>query len=123
MSQPPLGEHAFLVMTALAAQPQHGYALMEDVHESTSGRVRLHAGTLYALLDRLRTAGLIEIDREETVQSRLRRYYRLTDAGAQRLATESAHLRRLAEAADRNLGLAARARTRRRGPALGGGVA
>ena len=122
MKDVPLGEHAFLVMTALAAQPQHGYALMEAVHETTGGQVRLHAGTLYALLDRLRTAGLIEIDHEETVQSRLRRYYRLTDAGAQRLATESAHLRRLAEAADRNLGLAARRRTRR-GPALGGGVA
>jgi len=122
MKDIPLGEHAFLVMTSLAAQPQHGYALMEAVHETTGGRVRLHAGTLYALLDRLRSAGLIEVDREETVQSRLRRYYRLTDAGAQRLATESAHLRRLAEAADRNLGLAARRRTRR-GPALGGGVA
>jgi DNA-binding PadR family transcriptional regulator len=38
-------------------------------------------GTLYAVLDRLREAGLIVVDREEIVESRLRRYYALTDAG------------------------------------------
>ena len=52
------------------------------------------AGTLYAVLDRLREAGLIEVDREEVVQSRLRRYYKLTGLGARRLAEETVRLRR-----------------------------
>ncbi|HTU28808.1 MAG TPA: helix-turn-helix transcriptional regulator, partial [Solirubrobacteraceae bacterium] len=50
------------------------------------------AGTLYTALDRLREDGLIEIDREEVVDSRLRRYYRLTSVGAERLAEEAARL-------------------------------
>ena len=43
-------------------------------------------------LDRLRADGLIEVEREEIVDSRLRRYYRLTPAGTQRLAEEAARL-------------------------------
>jgi DNA-binding PadR family transcriptional regulator len=96
-------EPTFLVLTALAAGPQHGYAVIEDVARMTDNRVRLRAGTLYAALDRLRVEGLIEVDREEVVQSRLRRYYRLTGAGEQRLGAESARLREQATIAERRL--------------------
>lgn len=94
-----MGEPAFLILTALAAEPKHGYAVIEDVREISGGQVRLHTGTLYSVLDRLRESGLIEVDREEIVQSRLRRYYRLTGAGRERLAVETARLRRNADAA------------------------
>ena len=100
---PVMTEATFLVLTALAGEPQHGYAVLEDIAGMTSGRVRLRAGTLYAALDRLRTDGLIEVDREEVVQSRLRRYYRLTAAGAQSLAVESERLRSQATIAERRL--------------------
>lgn len=103
MSDTPLREPTFLVLTALAETPQHGYAVIEDVQRISEGRVRLRAGTLYAVLDRLRAEGLIEVDREEVVQSRLRRYYRLTSLGATRLAEEVARLRRNADAAGRRL--------------------
>jgi DNA-binding PadR family transcriptional regulator len=96
-------EPTFLVLTALAAAPQHGYAVIEDVARMTDGRVRLRAGTLYAALDRLRTDGLIEVEREEVVQSRLRRYYRLTALGERRLAQESARLRAQVTIAERRL--------------------
>ena len=96
-------EPTFLVLTALAEEPRHGYAVIEDVSALTGGRVRLRAGTLYAALDRLRAEGLIEVDREEIVQSRLRRYYRLTGAGEQSLAVETARLRDQAAIAERRL--------------------
>ncbi|SCF14143.1 DNA-binding transcriptional regulator, PadR family [Micromonospora viridifaciens] len=103
MTDSPMREPTFLVLTALAETPQHGYAVIEDVLRISDGRVRLRAGTLYAVLDRLRADGLIEVDREEVVQSRLRRYYRLTALGAARLADEVARLRRNADAANRRL--------------------
>jgi DNA-binding PadR family transcriptional regulator len=96
-------EPTFLILTALAAEPQHGYGLVEDVLHISEGRVRLRAGTLYAVLDRLRADGYLEVDREEVVQSRLRRYYRLTGLGARRLAEETARLRRNATAAETRL--------------------
>ncbi len=96
-------EPTFLVLTALAEEPQHGYAVLEDVARMTGGRVRLRAGTLYSALDRLKTEGLVEVEREEVVQSRLRRYYRLTGLGEKLLAAESARLREQAALADARL--------------------
>jgi DNA-binding PadR family transcriptional regulator len=84
---------SFLVLAALAEGPQHGYGLIA----ATGGRMR--TGTLYAALDRLRADALIEIDREEIVNSRLRRYYRITGAGALWLTAERA--RRVPAAVDR----------------------
>ena len=45
-------------------------------------------------LDRLTDEGLVEVDREETVDGRLRRYYRLTDPGIAALAAEAEQMRR-----------------------------
>ncbi|HZN19788.1 MAG TPA: PadR family transcriptional regulator [Micromonosporaceae bacterium] len=103
MTETNLGETGFLVLTALAGEAQHGYGMIEDIRRISDGQVRLHAGTLYAVLDRLRKAGLVDVDREEVVQSRLRRYYRLTALGAQRLAAESERLRRHAKVAHQRL--------------------
>lgn len=83
MSMRYLQEPTFLILTALAAGTQHGYGIMTDVGQISGGRVKLHAGTLYAALDRLAGQGMVEADREEIVDGRLRRYYRLTLAGAQ----------------------------------------
>lgn len=85
-------EATFLILTALAAGSQHGYGIISDVTGISAGRVRLRAGTLYTALDRLRVDGLIEVEREAVVDSRLRRYYRLTPVGTGRLAEEAARL-------------------------------
>jgi len=97
-------EPTFLILTALAASAQHGYGIMTDVTRISDGRVRLRAGTLYAALDRLRADGLVASDREEVVDGRLRRYYRITDEGTQRLAAEVRHLRANAAVAASRLG-------------------
>lgn len=52
----------------------------------------MRAGTLYTALDRLEADGVIAVDREEVVDNRLRRYYRLTPTGGARLADEAARL-------------------------------
>ena len=85
-------EATFLILTALAGGAQHGYGIIADVEQISDRRVRLKAGTLYAALDRLRDDGLIEVDREEIVDSRLRRYYRLTASGSSTLAEEAGRL-------------------------------
>ena len=99
-------EATFLILTALAAGPQHGYGIITDVQDISGGRVRLRAGTLYTALDRLRAEGLIGADREEIVDGRLRRYYRLTPEGSELLAAEAARLQANAAAALSRLDLA-----------------
>jgi DNA-binding PadR family transcriptional regulator len=93
MARRAMQEATFMILTALAAESQHGYGIITDVRAMSSGRVQLKAGTLYSALERLRAEELIEVDREEIVDSRLRRYYRLTPAGGELLAAEAARLR------------------------------
>jgi len=98
-------EPTFLILTALAAGPQHGYGIMTDIAQISGGSVRLRAGTLYAALNRLVVEDLVEVDREEIVDARLRRYYRLTSGGAQRLSAEVDRMRRHTAIAATRLGL------------------
>ena len=99
MADDRLQEPSFLILTALAAQPRHGYALLTDVAQLSGGAVVLRVGTLYGALDRLARERLIEIDREETVDSRPRRYYRLTAQGKVRLRIEATRVQQQATAA------------------------
>jgi len=87
-------EATFMILTALANGGQHGYGIILDVREISGGQVRLRAEEL------------IVVDREEVVEGRLRRYYRLTPAGTRRLAGEAARLQAAAAAALMRLKLA-----------------
>lgn len=96
-------EPTFLILTALADEARHGYGVMQEVESLSAGRVRLRPGTLYAALDRLVAEGLAAVEREEVVDSRLRRYYKLTGAGASALSEEAARAASNAAAARRRL--------------------
>lgn len=85
-------EATFMILTALAKGSQHGYGIISDVAHMSSGRIRLRPGTLYSALERLSEDELIEVDREEVVEGRLRRYYRLTPAGRGQLGVEARRL-------------------------------
>ena len=89
MAVKPMTGQAFFVLTALADGPRHGYGIVGEVADLSRGRVRLKIGSLYGVLDRLAAEGLIEPDREEAHDGRLRRYYRLTKDGRRALAEEA----------------------------------
>ncbi|HEX9516373.1 MAG TPA: helix-turn-helix transcriptional regulator [Streptosporangiaceae bacterium] len=116
MTKQAMQEPTFLILTALAGGAQHGYGIMTDVTRISDGRVKLRAGTLYAALDRLLGDGIVGVDREEIAGGRLRRYYRLTPAGAELLAAEAARLSANARIAT------ARLRKLRTGGAQAGGA-
>jgi DNA-binding PadR family transcriptional regulator len=116
-----LREPTFLILAALAPQPLHGYAIIGEVGALSGGRLELRPGTLYGALDRLAAEGLLEADREEVIEGRLRRYYRLTDAGAGVLEQEAARLQCNADAARQRL--ARRLVSGRPGPAAPAAVA
>jgi DNA-binding PadR family transcriptional regulator len=99
-------EATFMILTALANGSQHGYGIITDVEAISAGRVQLRPGTLYTALDRLRADELIEVDGEEIVDGRLRRYYRLSPAGTKRLSAEATQLQAHAAAALTRLKLA-----------------
>ncbi|GIH16190.1 PadR family transcriptional regulator [Rugosimonospora africana] len=98
-----LSEQSFLILAALADQPRHGYGLVTEVETMSGGRVKLRASTLYAALERLTGRGLVAPDRDEVESGRLRRYYRLTDAGAAAVTAETERMAAQARAARKRL--------------------
>jgi PadR family transcriptional regulator len=98
-----MSEPTFLVLTALVGEARHGYGIVGEVDALSGGRVHLKIGSLYGILDRLVAEGLVEPDREEAHQGRLRRYYRITSGGLDAVRAETTRLAANARAADRRL--------------------
>jgi DNA-binding PadR family transcriptional regulator len=82
-------EQSYYVLASLLDGPQHGYGIIKETMRLTHGDVRLAPGTLYGAIDRLVDAGLLENDREEIVEGRVRRYIRLTEEGRSTLLGEA----------------------------------
>jgi DNA-binding PadR family transcriptional regulator len=102
-----LSPPSYFILAALLDGPLHGYGIIKQAAELSDGRVRLAAGTLYGALDRLAEEGLILADRQEVVEGRTRRYYRLTDDGVQALHREAARMEQAARVVTRRSGSAA----------------
>jgi DNA-binding PadR family transcriptional regulator len=96
----------FQVLLALGNGEKHGYAILKEVEEQTGGEVRLSTGTLYAMIKRFLTEGLIAECRnrppvEEDDQRR--RYYRLTPLGRQVAMAEAERMERIIATARQKL--------------------
>jgi DNA-binding PadR family transcriptional regulator len=96
----PLTPAMFQLLVALADGEKHGYAIIKEVLRRTDGKVRLSAGTLYALIKRFVQDGLIvECDErpDPALDDERRRYYRLSENGR---AVALAEAERMEEAID-----------------------
>jgi DNA-binding PadR family transcriptional regulator len=93
----PLPPATFQILLAVAEEPRHGYAIMQDVAERTGGEIRLGAGTLYRAIQRMLEQGLVTEVRQRPaaeLDDERRRYYRITPFG---LEVARAEARRLAQ--------------------------
>jgi DNA-binding PadR family transcriptional regulator len=98
----PLTPPVFQVLLALADTEKHGYAILKEVATRTGGGVQLSTGTLYAIIKRLLTDGVIEeIGSRIDDDDERRRYYRLTALGRKIAAAEAARMAELVASARR----------------------
>lgn len=102
-----MSEATYYVLAALVDERLHGYGIVKKVAALSRESVRLTTGTLYGALDRLAAQGLVRPDGEEEVEGRLRRYYWITDAGADAVRREAERMRRAARALPATPGRAA----------------
>lgn len=98
------------ILLSLGSGPLHGYAISEAVAAESSGTLQPRAGSLYRVLARLLTAGLVrEVSPGEATAPHpglARRYYGLTAAGRRALAAEARRLQATAALVRKRLGLA-----------------
>jgi PadR family transcriptional regulator PadR len=97
------GNLPLLIMHVLSGGPRHGYGIAKEIKRGSEGVLDIAEGSLYPMLHDLEKHGLIEAF-EETVNGRLRRCYRLTQAGHRRLASQTAEWKRYSQAVDLLLG-------------------
>jgi len=94
----PLHRDTFHILVSLADRERHGYAIMQDVRERTSGALRLSPSSLYAAVRRLLEHGLIEelAERPDPEHDdERRRYYQLSKLGRAVAMAEARRLERL----------------------------
>ena len=104
----PLKSQWFHIMVSLAGGEQHGYGIMQEVLQRTTGKVRLWPATLYGSIKRLIEEDLIEESDERPapeVDDARRRYYRLTALGRSVLDAECERLQELVRAIQSKQGL------------------
>ena len=88
----PLPVSEFQILLALADEERHGYGIMREVSERTSGEVQLGPGTLYGSIKRMVARGLIEESDERPdpeLDDERRRYYRITSLGRRVVVAEA----------------------------------
>jgi PadR family transcriptional regulator len=88
---------SYYALAALIDGPLHGYAIVRRAAELSDGTVRLSTGTLYALLERAITDGLVIAGESYVERGRKRRDYTLTPAGRLALQAEADRLARASE--------------------------
>jgi DNA-binding PadR family transcriptional regulator len=98
------------VLLAMAEGPLHGYAIKEAVESESAGTLTPQAGSLYRVIARLLTRGLVREAKprgaSEVHPGLARRYYALTPAGRGALTAEAQRLKGAAALAEKRLGMA-----------------
>ena len=98
------------VLLAMAGGPLYGYAIKDAVETESAGTLRPPAGSLYRVLARLMTSGLVtEAEPREAAPPHpglARKYYALTRRGRTALAAEARRLKSAAALAEERLRVA-----------------
>jgi PadR family transcriptional regulator, regulatory protein PadR len=94
---------SYYALTALIDGPLHGYGIILRATDLSNGTVRLSTGTLYALLERASTEGLVTAGEPYVRGGRQRRDYTLTPAGRTVLSAEAQRLEQAARLVTRRL--------------------
>ena len=75
------GDVKFIVLSALAEKPMHGYDIMQSLEQRHEGRYRPSPGSIYPTLQMLEDGGFVTAEQVDG-----KRIYTITDAGRKLLA-------------------------------------
>lgn len=87
-----------LVLRVLSAQPLHGYAIAQRIHQLSADELRVEEGALYPALQKLLIKGWVKAAWRQSESGREVREYRITVSGRRQLDAEMAEYRRMARA-------------------------
>lgn len=77
-----------LVLAILSEGESYGYAILKRVDELSGGELQWTDGMLYPVLHRLERSGYVKASWGKSESGRRRKYYRLTERGADELTEQ-----------------------------------
>ena len=77
-----------IMLSILERGESYGYEIIQLVQDYSEGKLTWTDGTLYPVLHRLESEGLIAASWRESEKGRRRKYYSITTAGKKALETE-----------------------------------
>jgi PadR family transcriptional regulator, regulatory protein PadR len=92
-----------LVLKTLTRGAMHGYAITEQIQQTSEDVLQVEEGALYPALHRLELRGLLASEWGISENNRRAKYYRLTAAGRKQLAKETEYWGRMTAAIARVL--------------------
>jgi transcriptional regulator len=90
-----------LILKTLEVGPRHGYSIAERIEQVSKDVLAIEEGSLYPALHRLVKRKWVESEWGLSENNRKAKYYTLTKAGRQQLASEATDWTRLSEAITR----------------------
>ena len=94
----PPGTLVMLILRVLRAEPLHGYAIAQRIHQLSQEELQVEEGSLYPALQKLLIKGWVKGDWTTSETGRKVRVYRLTPAGRKQLDAELSEFRRTVRA-------------------------
>lgn len=92
------GSTDLLILSILSQGPAYGYHIAKETNARTDGLLRLKEGSLYPMLHKLESQGLIVGKWAPSERGPARKYYRMTARGRRVLAAKASEWRRFASA-------------------------
>ncbi len=77
-----------IILSVLLKGPTYGYAIVQRIHQLSDGALQWSDGTIYPVLHKLETDGLVASTWGKSESGRKRKYYSLTPLGQAAFETE-----------------------------------
>ena len=87
-----------LILKTLAAEPMHGYAIVQRIQQRSDDVLVVEEGSLYPCLYRMEEKGWIAAEWGKSENNRRAKFYELTRAGRKQLEEETALWERICRA-------------------------
>ena len=91
------GVPELLILSLLSRRAMYGYELIQAIRQATDGVLEFGEGSVYPILHRLESDGML-CGKRETVGGRSRVVYRVTEKGSNQLATTVTAWQRVVQA-------------------------
>ena len=94
----PPGTLVMLILRVLRAEPLHGYAVAQRIHQLSREELQVEEGSLYPALQKLLVKGWVKAEWALSETGRKVRVYRITAGGRKQLDLELSEFRRTTRA-------------------------